>query len=94
MKLSTESKKIYESIRKTYSIKDDAGLLLLRVVCESLDMIRLAEKEIEKDGLILTDKYGRTRSNPACTVIDKSRGAMLQALRQLNLDFDIDAHNK
>ena len=91
MKLSKDSQKLYDSIRKTYSIKDDAGLLLLRVVCESLDTMREAEKEIETRGIVIEDKYGRTKANPACMVIDKARGAMMQALRQLNLEFDIDA---
>ena len=88
MKLSNESQRIFDTIQKDYSITDEAGILLLRTVCESLDMIRLAEKEIEKHGVVITDKYKGVKANPAAAVIDKNKAAMMQALRQLNLDWD------
>ena len=88
MKLTKESQKIFDTIQKDYSIHDEAGKLLLKIVCESLDTIRLAELAIEKYGVVIEDKYKTLKANPACTVVDKSRGAMMQALRQLSLDWD------
>ena len=88
MKLTKESQKIFNIIQKDYSIHDEAGKLLLQIVCESLDTIGLAEIAIAKYGIVIEDKYRALKANPACTVVDKSRGAMMQALRQLSLDWD------
>ena len=91
MKLTKENQKLYDSIKKRYSITDDAGLLLLSVVCESRDMMQEAEAIIKKEGLVVKDRY-TTKAHPAVQIIDKSRGSMMQALRQLNLDFDINGN--
>jgi phage terminase small subunit len=88
MKLSTESQEIFDNIKKSYQITDEAGLLLLRTVCESLDLVRSAEKEIEKHGLVISDKYKGAKQNPACQVLSSARATMLQSLKQLNLDFE------
>ncbi len=92
MKLTKEGQELFDSIKKRYSMTDDAGLLLLKVVCESRDMMQAAEKIVEKEGLVVKDRY-TTKAHPAVQIIDKSRGAMFQGLRQLNLDFDFDGNN-
>ena len=87
MKLSSEAKKLYNGIRQEYDITDNAGLVLLLSACESLDVIREAEKEIKKFGLVIEDKYSRVKSNPACTVLKEHKTLMLNYLKALNLDF-------
>lgn len=94
MKLSAESQKIYDNILKVYSIRDEAGKLLLLTLCESLDLARDCQKEIDKHGLVIKDKYSRIKQNPACMTLKDARTTMLACMRQLNLDFDIDTEIK
>ena len=89
MKLSRESARLFDSIKSEYGIKDEAGILLLQTVCESLDLMRVAEKEIQKNGIVVYDRYKQPKPNPACQVLRDSKSAMLQSLKQLNLDIEV-----
>lgn len=90
---SEEAKRLYDGIRQEYDVDDSAGLALLLSACECLDFIRQAEAEIKKHGLVITDKYSRVKSNPACTVLKEHKTLMLNYLKALNLDFSsIDKH--
>ena len=95
MKLSSEAQKIFDGIQKEYDIQDEAGILLLQSAMESWDMCRNAEKEIEKYGLVIEDKYTKVKANPACTVLKEHKTLMLNYLKALNLDFStIEQNNK
>lgn len=87
MKLGKEAQSLYDSVRKEYDISDAAGLAILRAACESLEVCRKAEVEIEKHGLTITDKYTKIKSNPACTVLKEHKTLMLNYLKALNLDL-------
>ena len=89
MKLSKESQKLFDNIKRDYRISDEAGLLLLQIVCESLDLIRSAQAEIKKHGLVVSDRYDQVKQNPASSILRDAKSSMLQALKQLNLDFDM-----
>lgn len=87
MALNKEAKELYNGIREEYGIEDKAGLALLLSACESLVMIRKAEVEITKHGLVIEDKYSKVKANPACTVLKEHKTLMLNYLKALNLDF-------
>ena len=89
MKLSRESQKFFDTIKRDYRITDEAGLLLLQIVCESLDLIRDAQAEIKKHGLVVVDRYNQVKQNPASSILRDAKSSLLQALKQLNLDFDL-----
>ena len=89
MKLSKESQKLFDNVKRDYRITDEAGLLLLQIVCESLDLIRSAQAEISKHGLVVVDRYNQVKQNPASSIQRDAKSSMLQALKQLNLDFDM-----
>jgi len=87
MKLSKEANKIFKGIQSEYDITDEAGVLLLQNVMESWDMCRKAEAELEKHGLVISDKYSRVKANPAATLLKEHKTLMLNYLKALNLDF-------
>ena len=92
--LSKTAKKLYDDIRREYSIDDSAGMLLLKTVAESYDQYQSALKQCKEQGYTITDRYGQIKSNPITTVMRDSKSAMLQSLKQLNLDFSsIDKHS-
>lgn len=43
---------------------------------------------IKQHGIVIADRFGQLRPNPACTVERDSRSAMLSSLRALNLDLE------
>jgi len=69
-----------------FDIRDGCGLALLCAACEALDRQREAQAAIAEHGVMVKDRYGTLKSNPAIAVERDSRNGMLAALRQLNLD--------
>ena len=86
--LSAEGKRLWADLIRGYSITDPAGLRLLLTACESLDLMRRAEAEVNRDGMTVKDRYGAIRGHPMLGTIRDARHAMLQALRHLNLDIE------
>jgi P27 family predicted phage terminase small subunit len=71
-----------------YTIRDEAGLLLLATALEAFDRMRQAQQAIAKDGATFRDRFGQIRVNPATTVERDSRAGMMAALKALNLDLE------
>ncbi len=88
MKLTPEAKKFYDEVRQEYSISDSAGLKILLVAAESLQMLRQAQDEVQKYGLTLEDKFGQRKPNPACQVMRDSRSQFLQSMKALRVDIN------
>lgn len=86
--LAPESRRLWTSIVAEYDLGDSAGLRLLQTACESLDLMRRAEKQVEQDGMTVRDRYGAIRGHPMLSTIRDARAAMLASLRQLNLDLE------
>ena len=88
MKLSTEAKKLYDEIKSSYDIQDEAGLLLLQTSMESFDLMRKAQSAIDKDGLLIKDRFEQLKSHPATVTLRDAKSSMLMALKSLNLDLE------
>ena len=86
--LSAESKRFWTSVVSEYDIGDSAGRRLLLCACESLDLLRRAEAVVAADGMTTRDRYGALRAHPMLGVARDARGAMLTALKHLNLDIE------
>ena len=52
------------------------------------DRAEEAKRVIESQGLIVTDKYGRSKEHPAVGIERQSRMAFLRAVKALNLDIE------
>lgn len=90
LKLSEEAQNWHDKILQEYSITDEAGKLLVQTAMESFDRMRSAQKVVEKEGIVFKDKFGQLKNNPANAVERDARAAMLAAIKQLGLDFDMD----
>ncbi|GMR20200.1 MAG: hypothetical protein BMS9Abin36_0795 [Gammaproteobacteria bacterium] len=86
--LSTEAAKWWKKLAKEYVLDDEAGLLLLQTAFEAFDRMRQAQKQINKEGLTIKDRFGQDKAHPLCTIERDSRSQMLQALKTLNLDIE------
>lgn len=85
--LSAEARRLWKSILEQYEIDDDAGFLLLRTAMESLDRMREAQTILQKDGIVIADRFGQKRQHPATLVERDAKNMLLRSLKSLNLDI-------
>jgi phage terminase small subunit len=79
---------LWADITRQYRIQDGAGQALLTVAAECLDRMRQAQEAIREHGVLVADRYGGKRQNPACAVERAARHGMITALKALNLDLE------
>jgi P27 family predicted phage terminase small subunit len=85
--LSDEAAAWWAKITAEYQLGDDAQLLL-QTGLESFDRMRSAQAEIAEHGVVVRDRWGQLRCNPACAVERDSRSALVQAMKALHLDLE------
>jgi hypothetical protein len=71
-----------------FAIRDEGGLLLLETAMRALDRAESARTLLERDGVVITDRWGQQKPHPAAAVERDARAGMLQALKALNLDVE------
>ena len=86
--LSQASKTIWTEILTEYLIDDSAGLKILRVALESFDRCQAARQAIDRDGMVIQDKYGQKKCHVLLATERDSRAAFLAGLKALNLDLE------
>lgn len=87
--LSPRAREFWAEVAEEYGVLGDpAGEQLLTVACESLDRYWEAKKEIDDKGLLMVDRYGCQKLNPACSVEKTAKQSFLAAMRALRLDIE------
>ena len=86
-KLSKESAKMKKSFMQEYAINDDYGLILLQTAMEARDVMILAQKQVDIDGLTVAGDRGQLRAHPLLTTIRDARSQFMMALKHLNIDI-------
>jgi P27 family predicted phage terminase small subunit len=74
----------WRRLHRDYTIDADA-LPALVELCEALSRKIEAREVIERDGLIVKDRFGQDKAHPAISVERDSRLAVLRCLRVLGL---------
>ena len=85
--LSQEAQNWWDRLLIEYEITDEAGFLILQTSLEAFDRMKSAQDVIAKDGQTIKDRFGQLKAHPLCNVERDARGAMLRALKALNLDI-------
>ncbi len=85
---SKEAKGLWKNILSEYDIEDSAGLAILQTALEAFDRLKEAQKEIERNGMTMRDRWGQVKPNPLLPVERDSRAQFLQGLKALNLDLE------
>lgn len=83
--LSADGKRMFRELHSDYAIDDAAGFALLQAACEAFDRSQQARRRIDRDGAVLTDRFGQRKAHPACAIERDARGQMISALRALKL---------
>ena len=85
--LSMEARGWWDRITSEWEM-EESSLMILQSALESFDRMREAQKIIRDEGIIVQDRFGQARKNPACDVERDAKGSMLRALKSLNLDLE------
>ncbi|WP_395117750.1 P27 family phage terminase small subunit [Rhodanobacter sp. FW102-FHT14D06] len=76
----------WKRLHAEFDLADEAASFLLESALRSFDRMTQAAALVEKHGIVVEDKFGQLKSNPATTVERDSRAAMHSAFKALNLD--------
>ena len=77
----------YESVCAEFELQDH-HLHLLRLAAEALDRVTEARAILDKEGIIIQDRFEQPRTHPAVAVERDSRTAYARLLRELDLDTE------
>ncbi|HEY3968229.1 MAG TPA: P27 family phage terminase small subunit [Planctomycetaceae bacterium] len=83
-KLTGEPLKLWDDIATGWQL-DAPGLAVLAQACESLALLRAAEKKLASQGLTVKDRFKQDKANPLVIVVRDLRSSHLRALKQLQL---------
>lgn len=84
--LSPEARALWTAVNDTFDFTgDDAGLMVLRGLCETLDRLRQIQREIGKSGFMVDGYHGQPRANPLLKVEAETRRLLLAHYRALRL---------
>jgi P27 family predicted phage terminase small subunit len=85
--LSPDAAKWWRRLHAEFDLDDEAARFLLESALRSFDRMTEAAALVAKHGIVVADKFGQLKSNPATTVERDSRAAMHAAFKALNLDI-------
>jgi hypothetical protein len=86
--LSSATRRWWSLMQSDYDIEDSGGLAVLTLAARALDRAEAAKAVIDRDGMLVTDRWGQAKAHPACAVERDARAAMLAAIRNLHLDLE------
>ena len=90
MKLSKEAQRIFDEIADSYGINDPGGRIILNEACKAFDVMQMAQKEIDKHGLVAVGRYKQVKANPATAVLRDARSQFIQFMKLLRLDINYE----
>jgi hypothetical protein len=88
--LKTQGRKFYQKVLvECADLREIHDLKRLELAAKCLDDIREGEKEIEKTGRYILDRYSQVKESPAGKVIRENRIIFCRILRELGLDLEV-----
>ena len=85
--LSAASKKHWAAITREWELEEPQRLVLAQAL-RALDRLVEAQTILDKDGLMLKDRFGQSKAHPLLTVERDARSGLLRALAELKLDYE------
>ncbi len=84
--LSRECKRLWVAVLNDWQVEDFAGLAILQVGLEARDRAAKCRKQIDREGEVLTDRFGQKKPHPLLAAERDSRSAFLTAIKSLNME--------
>jgi P27 family predicted phage terminase small subunit len=91
--LSEEAAQLYKHVVDSYELEEQ-DLTTLLLACECLMRAREARAIIDSEGVVVTDRFGQRKENPACRIELDNKRMYSQLLRELALNVDAPAESR
>jgi phage terminase small subunit len=85
--LATEGRAFFEGIAGEYEL-DPPALALLAAASKQLDRIAEARAVLQKEPVIVQDRFGQSRTHPAVEVERNASVCFARLLREIGLDLE------
>ncbi|HPK04047.1 MAG TPA: P27 family phage terminase small subunit [Candidatus Sumerlaeota bacterium] len=85
--LERSGRRVWKTVLSEYEL-DGSAREVLAVACLALDRAEGARELIAEHGILLVDRFGQQKANPAAAIERDARGQFLSAMRQLGLDLE------
>jgi phage terminase small subunit len=79
---------LFRELVRDFQIDDAGAISLLTAACEAHQRARRARERIDREGEVVTDRFGQPRAHPCICMERDSRDAFLRSMRALNLKPD------
>jgi phage terminase small subunit len=86
--LSPAARRWYKAVAALFVSLDPHEVEQLRLAAECLSRIEEARAALAEHGLLIRDRYGALKLNPAHDVLNRERRAFVQLCRELQLSED------
>jgi phage terminase small subunit len=67
---------------------DEAALAVLATACRALTQDLQAAALVAKEGLVVRDRWGQAKPNPAVAIRRDAQSTFLRAMKELGLDLE------
>lgn len=86
--LKTPGRNFWNKAHSETVFEDAHDLERLKMACQCLDDLQVAEQQIKLDGAFIRDRYGQVKEHPAAKVIRDNRIIFCRIVRELGLDIE------
>ena len=83
--LSKEATGLFNELQEKHYITDHPRLMLLRIACESWEIITTAKKVLDKEGYTITGSHG-LKPHPQITNSKDAKNQLMASLKALDLE--------
>jgi P27 family predicted phage terminase small subunit len=84
--MNEQAQELFDYLALKYKLNTDRDLSLLEMYCGAFINMRAAQKCIDELGVVVMDRYGSPKQNPANDVLIKNKLQAMRALEKLGLD--------
>src|SRR5881628_3488522 len=81
---TAEAKKLWQDVLEGWQL-DPAALVILDSACRALMRVRQAQARLDRDGLVVRDRFKQEKPHPCATIERDAKQTLLRSLRALNL---------
>jgi P27 family predicted phage terminase small subunit len=86
--LPDAARRWWRAMATEYGITDGGGRALLTAAAEARGRAEQARALIDRDGLVVTDRFGQPQPHPAVRIEQQAREQQIRALKALQLDLE------
>jgi len=87
MHLQPQTRRWWREIARTYELESHHVRLLI-LACEALDRGKQARELLDREGLVVQDRYGQVRAHPAAAIERQAAVTFARLVRELGLDTE------